>query len=359
MMLGRNRKTDCTFDNPAPPRLLRIEIINQCNYDCTFCCWQGDPADFPLYRRPILFFQIFVKALVRSGCRRAHLTGGEPLLVPRAKLCEIVFALTSPRVLGHFFITTNASLLDDHLCYELYRAGLRDIVISIGGHTNSAYRAYARPASMDVDLDFVLGRVEQAVRCGLSVRVDVPLSTDGIHDFEALKQLIARVQEIGVRDVTYFRLHKTKENKDDYKRLTDSEVLERVTAGFMKDSAWKVVADGGRTFFCDGHVRNFFYNGHVKIPFPCRIEPKTINCKKRMKACGDYCQGTYAVYLLGRGGGAVVRACHHEFPRRDNEFPIDESLFERGDVAGVSKVLRRAWQWSAGEESLKNSSPTM
>lgn len=111
-------------------RKLRISLTDRCNFRCTYCMPER-PRWLPKKRMlaadaMVRLASIFVKA----GISDIRLTGGEPLLRP--ELADIVSALNQLRRHGlrRISITTNASLLADHM-ESLRRAGLSDLNISL------------------------------------------------------------------------------------------------------------------------------------------------------------------------------------------------------------------------------------
>lgn len=326
--------------NKEPSKILRIEISPICNYQCTFCCWHNEPLDeHSIQLLPPYYYEMIISALINSGANRAHLTGGEPLALPRKELCDIISAISNESRLNEFYITTNASLLDEDYCKSLYKAGLRKLHVSIGAENNKKYRQYANPGSKEINLDAILTKLKIAIENQISIRVDVPISSDGIHNYEQLMQLVERLEIIGVTDLSYFKLHKTAENKAIFSKLFNPDMIYNITQKFYQDSKWKLIEIDNKFFMSDGKIR---------CVLPAEIEPKTLNCVHRRAGCGDYCQGTYAAYLIFQNNNIYIRACHHQFKNKMNEFLIPRALFENKDISAITAIFKNAWQWAAG-----------
>lgn len=321
-------------NNLVPPKLLRIEFSEYCNYRCSFCCWT-EPDDRPdanaQMDSPDL--EVIIKAMVRTGCRNFHLTGGEPLLHADGYLSETLRVFSKQKDIEKFWITTNGSRLKDAgLLKDLYASGLRHINVSIGAESNRKYRAYS---GTSVELDAILRGVEKAAGSGFEISVHVPLSTDGVSSFDEFEVLLHKLQKIGVKQAFYFRLHKTPENSEVYRKLYVDQ--SGITNGFASSGSWALmVSETGRRYFSNGHMK-------VNVPRD-EIVKITQNCADN--DCGDYCQGVYAAYLLMHKGEYYIRACHRDFDDRRNMFPVDMELLKKRDVAAVAEQFNTIWKFA-------------
>ncbi len=104
---------------------IRIKITDRCNYRCFFCHGEGS-IDFrkELNKEDIEFV---LKIFRNLGVRRLKITGGEPLLRE-----DIVYIVRKAKEIGYedISLTTNGLLLDKYM-YDLYKAGLDRIDISL------------------------------------------------------------------------------------------------------------------------------------------------------------------------------------------------------------------------------------
>lgn len=149
--------------------------------------------------------------------------------------------------------------------------------------------------------------------------------------------LAERLRIIGVKKIAYFRLHKTAENAKVFNNLFVSPHI--VTNGFMQDSRWHIQKNhAGQSVFADGFM---------EVIIPTKIFHITENCRK--KKCGDFCQGIYAAYLMNENGRLLVRACHHTFQDRSNEFDIDAELADSRDIKKLTEIFGNVWKYAYTE----------
>jgi len=274
--------------------------------------------------------------MLKSGCYRVMLTGGEPLLLKRETLLKTVEAITSFSELKHTWITTNGSLLTKDMSKDLYKHGLRRVVVSISAKDSETYQSYT--GKNNADLNLVLNNIKSAKEAGLEVRVDVPLNTSGIHSYEELKQLIDIVSQIGVTELAYFRLHKTEENAKQFDNLYTS--TNSITRAFQEDNTWKIIT---RT-----NGQEIFTRKGFNVIIPAKIRVDTERCISN--SCGKYCQGTYASYLIIENNRVYLRACHHEFSNHRNEFDIPIEVIKNRDKKNMTAIFTNVWRYAYGNE---------
>ena len=81
---------------------LRISVIDQCNFRCTYCMPAGlYPSDYPFLpssaRLSFAQIETMARAFVRLGVDKIRITGGEPLLRKNLeRLIEALAKLTTP-----------------------------------------------------------------------------------------------------------------------------------------------------------------------------------------------------------------------------------------------------------------------
>ncbi len=334
--LNSTDKANIISSNVVPPKLLRIEISDYCNYNCTFCCWP-EPKDIKAIPKKIepQDLKTIAQAMVQTDCHNFHFTGGEPLLHKSEYLCQAISAITSTKGVEQFWITTNGSILkNEKLCKELYAAGLRRVNMSIAAETNEKYGKYSRST---FNLDSILKSINNATQNGLTVQVHVPLNTDGVSTFEELETLLQKAQMQGANEAFYFNLHLTPENENVFQKLyVDPNAI---TEGFLNSPNWELKQTQTK--------RNYFTNGKIKINVPRKnIHIITPTCKENN--CGDYCQGIYAAYLLNLPEGLFTRACHRSFEDKRNLFEINKTFLGNKDVDKLTETFRSMWKYAYG-----------
>lgn len=331
--VGKGR-ADSLPSSGKPEKLLRISLVSDdfCDYDCTFCCQTREKARNVAAGGPTPeACELLAKAAVQSGCHRVMLTGGEPLLCPRERLVESVKKIASIDGLNDFWICSNGSQLDQGLCSGLRDSGLEKIVITIGAETAERYSHYTRQNY--ISLQHVLENIKAAVDAGLNVRIDVPLSRDGIKNYTELLTLVAKVAAVGVRQLSYFQLHKTPHNSKVFKDLFVPH--EVVTWELAQDNDWQVIRLE--------REQKAFLNGEVEIIIPARILPETTNCTQLR--CSRACQGVYAAYARMDDADLILQGCHRQLEK--NTIRIPNASVSPPHVGKLSSLFTdRVWNWA-------------
>jgi MoaA/NifB/PqqE/SkfB family radical SAM enzyme len=153
----------CKRLNARPKRLL-VDLWNHCNFRCVHCCQESGPEES---RQGIdeKLFESLVHEAADIGVEAVTLLGGEPTLHPGVS--EFV------RVARHNglapSVVSNGWLLDRELTASLSRAGCKEVVLSLYGHSREVHDAVtAKPGSF--------GRVLQAARAtitaGMALRIN-------------------------------------------------------------------------------------------------------------------------------------------------------------------------------------------
>lgn len=109
---------------PYRPLDVKIKLVWTCNLRCGMCPHWREPGEQPL---AIEAFQALVDDLADLGCRRIHLSGGEPTLRPDLEALVAHAARRGLRVA----MTTNATRLGAERAAALKAAGLRQANVSI------------------------------------------------------------------------------------------------------------------------------------------------------------------------------------------------------------------------------------
>lgn len=112
-----------------PLRDLRISVIDNCNFRCTYCMPSHEKYRFLKQSQWLTFAEITaIGALfLNAGVEKFRLTGGEPLLRPN--LPDLVYSLAGLGV-KDLSVTTNGYLLKP-LLEPLFQAGLKRLTVSM------------------------------------------------------------------------------------------------------------------------------------------------------------------------------------------------------------------------------------
>jgi cyclic pyranopterin phosphate synthase len=142
---------------PPPPRSVRVSLTDRCDLACVYC----RPSRSDGYLDDRLDEQAWhamLEGLLHAGIRRVRITGGEPLLHPRA--VEMVAYVAS---LGFedLALTTNGTRLE-RLARPLREAGLQRLTVSIDSLKPDRFRRITRGG----DLERVLAGVRAALDAG-------------------------------------------------------------------------------------------------------------------------------------------------------------------------------------------------
>lgn len=136
------RITTCdTYHRPLSD--LRISVIDQCNFRCTYCMPKENHADHYTFLNKnhwLTFEEIkrLARLFVHLGVTKLRLTGGEPLLRPNLPgLIEDLRAIDGIKDLA---LTTNGSLLAPQ-AQALKDAGLDRITVSLDALDGKLFRA--------------------------------------------------------------------------------------------------------------------------------------------------------------------------------------------------------------------------
>lgn len=153
-----------------PLRDVRISLIDQCNFRCSYCMPKsvfGKDYQF-LPKSELLTVAEIVRvaqAFVTLGVRKVRLTGGEPLL--RKELPEVVAGLSRMRASDgeeiDIAITTNGSLLAKKAA-ALRRAGLKRVTVSLDALDDQVFQ---RMNDVGFPVADVLAGIDEAILQGL------------------------------------------------------------------------------------------------------------------------------------------------------------------------------------------------
>lgn len=172
-----------------PLRDLRLSVIDQCNFRCTYCMPRevfDENYRFLRASERLSFDQMMklVQAFVALGVEKVRITGGEPLL--RRGLESFIERLAGLTTLGgaplDIALTTNGSLLAER-ARSLRNAGLSRVTVSLDALDDAIFR---RMSDVDVPVARILDGIEKAHAVGLApVKVNAVIE-NGVNDSQIL-----------------------------------------------------------------------------------------------------------------------------------------------------------------------------
>lgn len=155
-----------------PIRDLRISVIDQCNFRCSYCM----PAevfrpDYVFLERDQLLSFEEIERLARLfsklGMHKVRLTGGEPLL--RRDLYLLVRSLKSIEGVDDVALTTNGVILAK-CAGRLKSAGLDRVTVSLDALSR---RLFGEMNGRNISVERVLEGIEAAAAVGLPVKINM------------------------------------------------------------------------------------------------------------------------------------------------------------------------------------------
>ncbi|MCA8059638.1 MULTISPECIES: GTP 3',8-cyclase MoaA [Burkholderia] len=198
----RNAPADApSLDTLARPlRDLRLSVIDQCNFRCTYCMPRANfGADYAfLPSSQWLPFEQMIKiarAFTSLGVEKIRITGGEPLL--RRGLESLIESLAAlPALNGQpveIALTTNGSLLAAK-ARSLRDAGLGRVTVSLDAVDDAIF---GRMSDASVPVSRILAGIEAAQAAGLApVKVNAVIER-GVNDSQILP-LVRQFRHTGV-----------------------------------------------------------------------------------------------------------------------------------------------------------------
>lgn len=168
-----------------------IHLTNKCNLFCKTCCYTSNELKLQeLNTEKIL---AVIDEAISLGCKDFHFSGGEPFL--RRDIFQLTEKVLSKNV--HLRIQTNGKLLTKNNARKLREVGLKDLMISIDGHTMETCD-YLRGTG---SYEGAINGIKNALNENLEVRVNTVLT-------EANKtlffEIIKLVDKMGVRKCSLF-----------------------------------------------------------------------------------------------------------------------------------------------------------
>jgi cyclic pyranopterin phosphate synthase len=293
--------------HPNPPRSVRLSLTDRCDLACIYC--RPHRRDGYLEERlEEGAWRSMIRGLVRAGVRRVRLTGGEPLLHPRA--IEILSFL-GEQGLDDIALTTNGTRLAA-LAGPLRRAGLRRLTISLDSLVPERFFQLTRGGN----LARVLEGIDEALRVG----------------FDELK-----INAVILRD----------RNDDELENLTRWSWERRITPRFIEVMR---VGEGanlpGSSLFTAREMRERL--AHLLVEGEARVDPDR-GPARYLRACHDaalrvgFISGTSDTFCescdrLRVASDGVLRPC-----LATNDGVDAATLARSGDEGGIEQAIGEAW----------------
>jgi radical SAM protein with 4Fe4S-binding SPASM domain len=105
------------------PLFVKLKLTWNCNLRCQMCNhWRERVSDLP-----VDFFKNIVTELASLGCKRIHLSGGEPFLYPQ--VIELMEHITNQNI--KLTMTTNATLITEKIAKKIGEFNVSNINVSI------------------------------------------------------------------------------------------------------------------------------------------------------------------------------------------------------------------------------------
>jgi len=153
-------------------RDLRISVMDQCNFRCTYCMpAEAFGPDYAFLKKEALLTPSeilrMVKAATTLGVNKIRITGGEPLL--RKEVVSIVQEIAELESVEDIALTTNGWLLP-RFAAPLKKAGLNRINLSLDSLNEATFQ---KMNGRNKSVEGVLKGMEAAIEADLSVKVNM------------------------------------------------------------------------------------------------------------------------------------------------------------------------------------------
>lgn len=178
-----------------PLRDLRISVIDQCNFRCSYCMPEEVYAHRSfLNKTELLTFdeiETIVQAFAHLGVNKLRLTGGEPLL--RKNLADLIRKLSGISGIGDIALTTNGYYLPLY-AQSLKEAGLKRVNVSLDAMEDSVFQ---KMNGRNIKVGTILNGIFAAQEAGLEVKVNMV-----VQKYVNDHQILPMVQFFKEHDIT-------------------------------------------------------------------------------------------------------------------------------------------------------------
>lgn len=272
---------------------VRISVTDRCNLRCLYCMPE-DGVEMMAHDLLLTYEEIerVVRVFSGLGIKYIRITGGEPMA--RRGCLDLIEKLGAVPGIEEIAMTTNALLLEGEV-ERAKAAGLKALNISLDTLDAAMYRRMTRYG----DLDKVLRVIDDALRCGMRVKINaVPIKG---YNEEALVDLalLARDRKIDVRFIELMPIG----CGAGMERLTSQEVLTQLQAALGEMTPDKTKRGFGPAVY----VRPEGFAGCVGVISPMSHEfcgdcnRVRLTADGQLKLCLNHKQGLDVRALL-RGG---------------------------------------------------------
>ncbi|RQW21410.1 GTP 3',8-cyclase MoaA [Bacillus sp. C1-1] len=167
-----------------PLKDLRISIMDQCNFRCTYCMPKevfGKDYVFMKEEELLSFSEIVRTAeqFARLGVNKLRITGGEPLLRKNASL--LIRELHDISGIDDIALTTNGVLLPK-FAMDLKKAGLKRVNVSLDALDTAVFQEMS---GRKTKAEIVLRGIDAALEAGLGVKVNMVVKR-GLNEQEVI-----------------------------------------------------------------------------------------------------------------------------------------------------------------------------
>jgi cyclic pyranopterin phosphate synthase len=330
----------CEDTLARPLKDLRLSVIDQCNFRCTYCMPKDIyTKDYPFMESSerLSFDQLvtMARAFVQLGVDKIRITGGEPLLRKNLeKLIERLAGLSTPD--GRqvkIAMTTNGALLAAK-ARALKDAGLDRVTVSLDSQDDAIFK---RMNGVGFAVDKVLQGIEAAQAVGLSpIKVNTVVQK-GVNDSQIVS-LARHFRHTGVnlRFIEFMDV-------GGIGAWSRTNVITSAEARRMIESAFPLIPHaGGKPASHDTASRFYYTDGAGEIGFISSVsEPFCGSCTRvRVSSDGKMFLCLFAnhgvdlrPYLSkSRAPQGLADVIRHHWQRRDNRY--SELRSEKDSAAG-------------------------
>lgn len=145
---------------------LRLSVTDNCNMRCQYCMPEGGVL-FSTSKELLSWNEMFLlaTAFIELGIKKIRITGGEPFV--RKGLMDFLHRLTGAEGLEEISITTNATLIGEHIA-ALKKLNILNINVSMDSLDKARFNAITRRDYFEV----VLNNVHRLLQNGFNVKIN-------------------------------------------------------------------------------------------------------------------------------------------------------------------------------------------
>lgn len=196
-----NPKNSVTDFYNRPLHDLRISVIDQCNFRCTYCMPEEVYTQRTfLTKEQLLSFdeiETIVKSFVSLGVKKLRITGGEPLL--RKSLPELIQNLSLISGIEDIALTTNGLLLPK-FARSLKESGVKRVNVSLDALDDDIF---GRMNGRNVQVQDVMKGIFAAKEAGLEIKINMVVQK-GVNDQQIMPMVqFFKDKEMNLRFIEY------------------------------------------------------------------------------------------------------------------------------------------------------------